>query len=1096
MHQLILHGCFICFVLSRFVLAAETTPVEGLRSTPPQCFALTSARIVCQPGEVRENATLVVRDGMIVALGEAAVVPADAKIIDATGKTIFAGFINGYTDVAVEAAAAGPGYWNSQITPQRSVAGNWVVDRDRHAELRKQGIAACLVAPADGIIRGQSMLATTGDGEPNELIVVPSVAQHLRLTIGWGRRDQGYPNSPMGAVALARQAMLDAQWYRQAHDIAKVDPSVTRPEHNAALAELAKCFDPQQLVVATASDEQFSLRADRFAREFGLRLALLGSGREYRQLEEIVATGRTIIVPVDFPKPPEIDSPESAANASLVDLMHWHFAPTNPSRLVAHGASILFTTDGLSDLDDFVPNIRKAVKRGLAADEALAALTTHPARLFDVDDRLGSLAVGKAATFVVASGDLFVDAKAKVEATWIDGRCYESKPGPLVDFEGQWAALFDEPLAGSKRWNLEVSTKGGRSSAKLTRLVKVKSPKDETIKSSEKGKPKPPKNSKDAKQSKTAADSAESTETMTIAGLSLTGYQLSGLIDTTKESQLGKAPISATLISIGDEPTMFGSVTVAEGETIAFTATRSTQDKPIKATDDQLADVDADDKDDEDGEADSDQVADASDEKSDSLEIAIHYPLGPFGFETLPEPESVAFTNATVWTGGVEATLQRATVLISGGSIVAVGTNVDIPKGTRRIDCKGKHITAGIIDCHSHIATDGGINESGQAITAEVRVGDFVDARDINIYRQLAGGVTAINVLHGSANPIGGQNQVIKMRWGHTGEAMKMSEAPPGIKFALGENVKQSNWGSEYRSRYPQTRMGVDEIMIDEFEAAKKYTAAWSNWNVSRTGLPPRRDLQSEAVAQILAGDRWIHCHSYRQSEIIALLRTLERYHIQIGTLQHILEGYKTTPEMVAHGAMASSFADWWAYKFEVYDAIPHNGALMHKSGIVVSFNSDDAELGRHLNHEAAKAIKYGGVAPEEAWKFVTLNPARQLRIEQHTGSLEAGKQADLVVWSGPPMSTLSRCEQTWVDGTCYFDIERDRQLRQRDAQLRHKLVRAVVASGDSPARPGDNRIDESRFWPRHDEYCVGHDHDHGQHDHTHHEHTHQQLHQ
>ncbi|MEX0675513.1 MAG: amidohydrolase, partial [Pirellulales bacterium] len=380
----------------------------------------------------------------------------------------------------------------------------------------------------------------------------------------------------------------------------------------------------------------------------------------------------------------------------------------------------------------------------------------------------------------------------------------------------------------------------------------------------------------------------------------------------------------------------------------------------------------------------------------------------------------------------------------------------------------------GIIDCHSHVATDGGVNESGQTITAEVRIGDFVDPNDISIYRQLAGGVTSSNILHGSANTIGGQNQVLKFRWGAGPEEMKFAGAPPGIKFALGENVKQSNWGLLNTDRYPQTRMGVEQLVRDAFRAAQQYRKRWDEWNRTKVGLPPRIDLELEALAEVVEGKRLIHCHSYRQDEILALMRTCEAFGVQIGTFQHVLEGYKVADVIAKHGAGGSSFSDWWAYKFEVYDAIPYNGALLYNAGVVVSFNSDNAELARRLNLEAAKAVKYGGVPPEEALKFVTLNPAKQLRIDGRVGSLEAGKDADLVVWSASPLSTYSRCEQTWIDGRRYFDIEEDKKMRKEAAELRAKLVQRILASGEPTEKPDDEMKDR---WPREDIFCEHGDH-------------------
>ncbi|MCC6509746.1 MAG: amidohydrolase, partial [Pirellulaceae bacterium] len=442
------------------------------------------------------------------------------------------------------------------------------------------------------------------------------------------------------------------------------------------------------------------------------------------------------------------------------------------------------------------------------------------------------------------------------------------------------------------------------------------------------------------------------------------------------------------------------------------------------------------------------------------------------------QPEWLLIKDATVWTSDEQGVLEESDVLVHRGMIEQVGRDLTAPPTAIIVDAKGKHVSPGIIDCHSHMATDGGVNESGQAVTAEVRIGDFIDPNDMNIYYQLAGGVTIANVLHGSANPIGGQNQVIKLRWGANDQAMKMREAPLGIKFALGENVKQSNWGERASGRYPQTRMGVEQIFRDRFEAAKLYKAARAASGVSKT-LPPRRDYELDAIVEILDKQRWVHCHSYRQDEILAFLRVLEDYGITIGSLQHILEGYKVADAMAKHGAMGSTFSDWWAYKFEVLDAIPYNGALMHRAGVVVSFNSDDDELARHLNHEAAKAVKYGGLEPTEALKFVTLNPAKQLRIDQYVGSIKPGKQADLVIWSSSPLSTLSRCEQTWIDGRKYFDREGDTQARVKADALRRQLIARVLDSGEKMDGDGRDRRDPSLWFVRFDEFCNHADHHH-----------------
>ena len=319
-------------------------------------------------------------------------------------------------------------------------------------------------------------------------------------------------------------------------------------------------------------------------------------------------------------------------------------------------------------------------------------------------------------------------------------------------------------------------------------------------------------------------------------------------------------------------------------------------------------------------------------------------PLGPFGLDAVPEQEDVVLKNATVWTSGDQGVLENTDVKISGGKIVAVGQGLT---GGKEYDCTGKHISAGIIDEHSHIAISRGVNEGTHAVTVEVRIGDVLNPDDVNLYRQLAGGVTGTHLLHGSANPMGGQLQFVRNRWGADADGIKQADAKPTVKFALGENVKQSNWGDDYTVRYPQTRMGVEEIMRDAFQAAKEYEAKRKAASIG--GAPVRQNLQLDALVEIMNGERFIHCHSYRQSEILMLMRLAEEFGFRMHTFTHILEGYKVAQEMQKHGAMASSFSDWWAYKFEVYQAIPENPAIMHEAGVVVSINSDDAEMARRL---------------------------------------------------------------------------------------------------------------------------------------------------
>jgi imidazolonepropionase-like amidohydrolase len=412
---------------------------------------------------------------------------------------------------------------------------------------------------------------------------------------------------------------------------------------------------------------------------------------------------------------------------------------------------------------------------------------------------------------------------------------------------------------------------------------------------------------------------------------------------------------------------------------------------------------------------------------------------------TPEQPEAVLVKNATVWTSGPQGTLENADLLIRRGKVVEVGHDLVAPKGAVVIDGTGKHVTPGLIDAHSHSFIVGNVNEGTHNITAEVRIEDVINSEEVNMYRQLAGGLTSANQLHGSANAVGGQNCVVKLRYGEDPENLKLEGAKPGIKFALGENPKQSNWGPQNNNRYPQTRSGVEQLIRERFLAARDYMKEWDDHKRGRKrGLPPRRDLQLDALAQILRGEMDVHSHSYRADEILMLTRIADEFGFTIGAFQHILEGYKVADEMAKHGAGASAFSDWWAYKFEVYDAIPYNGSIMWDRGVIVSFNSDSSELARRLNLEAAKAVKYGGIPEEEALKFVTLNPAIQLAIDDRVGSLEAGKDADFVIWNGHPLSSYTLCEQTWVDGRKYFDRQEDLEARETILAEREALLEKI----------------------------------------------------
>ncbi len=446
----------------------------------------------------------------------------------------------------------------------------------------------------------------------------------------------------------------------------------------------------------------------------------------------------------------------------------------------------------------------------------------------------------------------------------------------------------------------------------------------------------------------------------------------------------------------------------------------------------------------------------------------IVYPFNGYGTAQPARQENLLIKNATVWTSEKQGILTNTDVLVKNGKIAAIGKSLS-DASARVIDGTGKHLSAGIIDEHSHIAITGGVNECSQSVTSETRVADVLNPDDVSLYRHLSGGVTSTHLLHGSCNTIGGQTQLIKIRWGANAEQLKFAGWDPFIKFALGENVKRSS--TVGNSRFPDTRMGVEEVLNDAFIKAAAYM---------REGQGKRRDLKLDALVEIMNKKRFITCHSYVQSEINMMIKIAERYGFTLNTFTHILEGYKVADKMKAHGAAASTFSDWWTYKMEVIDAIPQNAYIMQQLGLTVAINSDDAEMATRLNQEAAKSITYAGMDEQEALKMVTINPAIMLHVADRTGSIKVGKDADLVLWSDAPLSIYAKAEKTIVDGIIYFDREKDKQLRETIAKERQRLIQKMIAvkkNGEKtvPAVPsfremnycGEEGHTENSIWDR-----------------------------
>lgn len=979
-------GGVLAALLLSPVLLAQDPPADGPRQVDPGWHALVHATAVTQPGQTVQDATIVLRNGLIVSVTSGGQAPQGARVWDCTGLTVYAGLIESHVAIDVPAPPAdAPGtHWNAKITPQRHALEGAGVTEDIRKELRELGFTAAANVPGGGIFRGTAAVVLLADPKTGER---PSVVlENAFLSVdfarggGFGGR-RGYPGAEMGMIAITRQTFMDREWHRKRKAVYAANPAGYSPvAPSDALDALIELEDlPLQF---NASDELQILRFAKIADEFGLTVQILGSGMEFRRLDAVVETGLPIIVPVQFPDAPDLDTIEQLQGIDLRTLMTWEQAPTNLARLVRAGARVALTTNRLEDRSDFHANLRKAMSHGVSEDQALAMLTTEPAALLGVSDKLGRIANGMIGNLVVVDGELF-DADGEIRSVFVEGRFYEISTAVEVDPSGDWSVTSTRE--GSNPGTMEIRGK------------KI------TFKTGE--------------------------VTVRATNVTLKAHQLDFQLDATDLGTPGMMTVHAEIE--GDN--IYGTGVDPQGVFFTWSGQRT----GAAATDE--------------------DEEEATPEAALDISQPLPLPLGAYGLTETPAQEDVVFTGATIWTSAEAGIIEDAALHVRGGRIIYVGPRAGLPDtgSARVVDVTGKQITPGIIDAHSHTAISGGINEGSQAVTSEVRIQDVVNPDDINIYRQLAGGVTAINQLHGSANPIGGQNHVAKMRWGaRTPYEMTLQGAPPGIKFALGENPRGTN-------RYPSTRMGVAAIIRDRFVAAGEYMMEWELYNglsaaEKARAMPPHKDLELEAIAEILRGERLIHSHSYRQDEIFMLCELAAEFGFKLGTLQHVLEGFKVAEAILANARGASTFSDWWSYKLEVYDAIGENGAIMYEVGVPVSFNSDSSELARRLNTEAGKAVKYGDVPPSEALKFVTYNPAYQLNVEDMVGSLEAGKDADFAIWSGDPLSYYSICEATYVDGRAYFTLARDRELRAVAQADRQRLIQKVLAGDDDDSDDDD----------------------------------------
>ena len=970
----------LTLILTLTVQAQETRTPNSVQDERENAYAFTHATLI-QAHDIRlDDATLLIRDGIIVSAISGGKVPGGYHEIDMQGRSIYPGLIDMHTNYGLPeikkpsgSAYAGKEVMfstnesaynaNEAIRSHYNAASELKVDDKTAEELRKLGFSTVLTFKADGVARGTSSLVTLGNDLINDAVLTERAATHYSFNKGSSK--QLYPVSRMGAVALLRQTYLDADWYGSQQP---------RPFSDLSLEGW---LDSQQLPqIFETSNWKTSLLADAVGDEFGVQYIIDGSGDEYQRIELIKDTSAAFVIPVDFPNAYDVEDPIDARRVTLQEMKHWELAPYNLSRLAEADISFAITSKG--NRKDFWKNLKKAVKNGLHKSDALAALTSIPAELLGKSDAIGSLQPGRLANFIITDGDLF-DKKTKIFENWIQGERFEINKF-LPDFKGIYLLTV-----GNQQHRFEISGEAGKPEARM--IIEGEDQSEETAKE------KKPRIKISIKSDLISLSFSPEGETQAI--------RLSGW------------PVDDGWAGSGQLP---------NGDSVDWRLTyleALTQEPEDQQIEDNL-------------------------QQDDSEPGSVVYPFVAFGRQQLPEPVDMLIKNATVWTSDEAGILMNTDVLVRNGKIKKIGKNLKDNKATT-VDVSGQHLTAGIIDEHSHIALDG-INDVATN-SSMVRMADVIDSEDVAIYRDLAGGVTAAQLLHGSANPIGGQSALIKMRWGLPPQQMLIEDADKFIKFALGENVKRSRYSASIR--YPQTRMGVEQVYMDAFGQARMYEQRLRDFeklsrSARRKAIKPRRDLVDDAMLEILNGNRFVTSHSYVQSEINMLMKVAESYGFHINTFTHILEGYKVADKMAQHGVGAATFSDWWTYKWEVRYAIPYNAALMHQAGVVTAINSDDAEMSRRLNQEAAKAVKYVGLSEQEALNLITINPAKLLHLDDRMGSIKVGKDADIVLWSDHPLSIYARVTKTLVDGIVYYDAVEDLKARQDIRTERARLIQKL----------------------------------------------------
>jgi imidazolonepropionase-like amidohydrolase len=951
MKRQFLMGLWIAGLL--FSVAGQSSAQQS-GTLAPKVFVIRDAKVVTQPGKVLPRASILVRDGLIEAVGPAIKTPPDALIVEGKGLTVYPGFLDTMStwgfdtalqrsemgapaveDYAAEALAATKADNRKGITPEFHVAGALKADDAQAETWRKAGFTAHLVAPDGGVFAGQSALVSLSSAPPREAILRSPVALHAAFRANGGE----YPRVLMGFMAHFRQTLLDAGHYqREWAAYEKSGRAGRRPPLDPALAELGLALDGKIPVVFEADSRDEINRALDMAEEFHLKPIIFGGREAWKDADRLKAKSVPVVLKIAFS-----DRPGGRGGRRGFGQGPPPAAPGTPATPGAPGQG--GGRQGRRGQGGQQPG-----GAGGAADDPAEQLM--PAKVEADRKREQALEIANASVL----------AKKGVTFTF-------STTGMPADRGNE---KFRENLA-------KAITDGGLSADNALKALTVDAAKllgmDKQLGTIAPGKA----------AHLVIMDGDFDKSATQVRDVFVDGIRYEN--DTTRPAQSAARGGAAETASAGER--RGGGDAPLTGERRGSRGARQGAGGPG-------AGVNA------------------------SIGNRPDYPT-----EVEADRQTKIKTGGNVLIRGANlltvthGSMPETDILVQNGKIAKMGKNLEAPAGVLQIHAEGMYIMPGIIDTHCHFAISGGVNEASLSVVPEVRVRDVINSDDVQIFRSLAGGVTTARLLHGSANVIGGQDAVIKLKFGKDAKELLIADAPRGVKFALGENVKRTD------GRFPNTRLGVEAVLIRAFTEAQAYQKLWDEFKHKKAANPdlvePRRDLRLEALADILRGDLQVHCHCYRADEILMLLRVADRFGFKIKSLQHVLEGYKIAPEIAAHGAICSTFSDWWAYKIEAYDAIPFNAALLSEAGAVVCLKSDSNELMRHLYQEAGKCMKYGGMSEVESLKTITLNGAKELGLEKRIGSLEVGKDADLAIFNGHPLNSYSRCDMTLVEGEVFF---------------------------------------------------------------------------